>query len=562
MPQIRVRNGSQKGAIIVIEGVAPFTIGRDVRAKLQIIDKGVSREHSEIFRVGEMVFVRDLNSRNGTYVNDERIEEELLREGDIIRLGTTEIVFESGTTEQRRGDELRYEDNDIFNTSLDLKVGDLLSFEGDLGTQQSDYFRALDRAVQIMQCERNESNILERIMDLILEVVPADHLYVFMRDLTNGTFAPCAFRQKGKGATIPVSRTILSRVLTESRAILTADAMRDERFKAGDSIVMGQIRAVLCTPIQADVSRIGAQGAFYAVNIHMTEAFEQADLHFLSTLGMQLAYALEKIREERRRDAVQMRIVGRLAALMEGASTHPGFAEKVADVAVAIAAEMKLAETEIRNLRLAALLHSVGVAQALSDKPALYRPADEKPPTIFEAVAKTRELLGDIPDVQAELAPIWEAVGERYDGNGTPKGLRGKDIPIGSRILTTAEAFTRYIKSKTGKLGKKEPEVAHIRHAFIEIGNQAGEIYDMEVVRALTNAYRKGALWPIRREPKNPDIASDEETTGNLRASSGTSIGKSTSTVASAQDTDHSTSSRRRLAEDGSTESQVPAPKK
>src|SRR6185295_18349201 len=95
MPQIRVRNGKQKGKVLHLRGQDRLLIGRDNACGLQILDQGVSREHAEIFRVGEMVFIRDMGSRNGSFVNDERISEELLREGDVVRVGNTHLLFES-----------------------------------------------------------------------------------------------------------------------------------------------------------------------------------------------------------------------------------------------------------------------------------------------------------------------------------------------------------------------------------------------------------------------------------------------------------------------------------
>lgn len=571
MAQLRIRTGKQRGTIIRIEGSAPICVGRDTQAKLQIIDKGISREHAEVFRVGEMVFVRDLNSRNGTYVNDERVEEELLREGDLIRIGATELVFESGTPEQKPANELKYDENELFHASLDLQVGDLLSLENGLGTHESDYFRALDRAVHILHGEQKEQKILERLSDLIMEVVPADHLYLFLREEKNDTVVPKATRRKGSaGGTVPVSRTILRRVITESRAILTADAMSDERFKAGDSIVMGQIRAVLCAPIQADAERTGALGAVYAVNVHMTEAFEEADLHFLSTLGMQLAYALEKMRSEQRRERTFFSTIGRLVTLLERERPNKaGYAEHVARFAAAIAEEMNQKPEEIETARLAALLHAVGVAPALSDKPALYQADEEKtPPAAADAARETCEMLGDLPDIGDRLALVWKALGERYDGTGTPKGLKGKAIPAAARVVAVAEAFARFLKADTGSLGQDEPDVTHVRHAFIELGNLAGEAYDTEAVRALTAAYRNGLLWPAGKETSDLG-ATDEETTGSLRAVSG-KLPKQAQTSA-AEDSDTAPSSSEQSSgdsdkdsekvEDGTTESEIPKSK-
>ena len=44
-----------------------------------------------------MYFVRDLDSKNGTHINDQKLtDEELLREGDVIKIGTTELIIEPG----------------------------------------------------------------------------------------------------------------------------------------------------------------------------------------------------------------------------------------------------------------------------------------------------------------------------------------------------------------------------------------------------------------------------------------------------------------------------------
>src|SRR5947209_2198841 len=98
VPQIRVKSGPQKGKIIPVVGNQPIVIGREPSCSLQIVDRGVSREHAQIFRVGEMVFIRDLGSRNGCFVNEERVKEELLREGDTVRVGNTQLLFESRRT--------------------------------------------------------------------------------------------------------------------------------------------------------------------------------------------------------------------------------------------------------------------------------------------------------------------------------------------------------------------------------------------------------------------------------------------------------------------------------
>jgi EAL domain-containing protein (putative c-di-GMP-specific phosphodiesterase class I) len=66
----------------------PFIVGRDEACELKLTDKRISRRHFEIRRGGDLIWIRDLNSTNGTLVNDKRINQvELLEQGDTISIG-------------------------------------------------------------------------------------------------------------------------------------------------------------------------------------------------------------------------------------------------------------------------------------------------------------------------------------------------------------------------------------------------------------------------------------------------------------------------------------------
>src|SRR4028118_1515679 len=73
-----------------------FSIGRASDCTIPIKDRYLSRKHAEILAVGAAWVLKDLGSANGTYLNGSRVErDELLKTGDRIRLGDTEIVFET-----------------------------------------------------------------------------------------------------------------------------------------------------------------------------------------------------------------------------------------------------------------------------------------------------------------------------------------------------------------------------------------------------------------------------------------------------------------------------------
>ncbi len=72
----------------------PFVIGRGDDCDLKLIENRISRHHSEIHKSGDVLWIRDLESTNGTYVNERKIKHaELLEPGDIITIG--KFVFKA-----------------------------------------------------------------------------------------------------------------------------------------------------------------------------------------------------------------------------------------------------------------------------------------------------------------------------------------------------------------------------------------------------------------------------------------------------------------------------------
>src|SRR5688572_32653396 len=98
MATIRVKTGPNKGKLYDIQD-SPLTVGREDNQVIQILDQGVSRTHAEIFRLGGLCFVRDLNSTNGTFVNNIKVTEKALKPGDEMLIGRTIQAFEDRIVE-------------------------------------------------------------------------------------------------------------------------------------------------------------------------------------------------------------------------------------------------------------------------------------------------------------------------------------------------------------------------------------------------------------------------------------------------------------------------------
>ncbi|HON92354.1 MAG TPA: FHA domain-containing protein [Sedimentisphaerales bacterium] len=95
MASLIVVNGKQEGSYYPL-GRRTNVVGRDEALPIQILDNMVSRKHLQIRfdQATNRYFAFDMKSRNGVYVNNRRIEDEVvLQDGDIILVGMTSLLF-------------------------------------------------------------------------------------------------------------------------------------------------------------------------------------------------------------------------------------------------------------------------------------------------------------------------------------------------------------------------------------------------------------------------------------------------------------------------------------
>ena len=96
---MRIRLKKPDGTSAIFElGEKPLTIGRSPDADITILDERASRMHCGIRLWDGEYFAKDLQSKNGTYLNGEKIEMARIKPGDRIRVGATVLAVEDETT--------------------------------------------------------------------------------------------------------------------------------------------------------------------------------------------------------------------------------------------------------------------------------------------------------------------------------------------------------------------------------------------------------------------------------------------------------------------------------
>jgi pSer/pThr/pTyr-binding forkhead associated (FHA) protein len=100
---LKITEGSGKGQSMEI--TSSLTIGSRPDSDLRIEDPTVSRKHAEISRTAEGFLLQDLGSTNGTFLNGVRVDRAYLRDGAVVTVGETSMVFGAGRSQALKRDQ-------------------------------------------------------------------------------------------------------------------------------------------------------------------------------------------------------------------------------------------------------------------------------------------------------------------------------------------------------------------------------------------------------------------------------------------------------------------------
>ena len=277
-------------------------LGRETTSDLPILDVGVSRRHAELFATEHGLEIRDLGSRNGTYINGKRVTDAVASAGDRVTFGGVVLIFtqlaaapkpvvESVARFDGSSTQVHERAMPTPSQAVDAVAGRRLA--------------ALVALAQRLGRLGDLQATFDRIVDDLFEAFPADRVAVLLRQ-SDGTLDTRIARDR-QGTTIgrPVPRAIAQGVAERQVALITHDASVDTRT-AGTSVMMQSVRSALAAPLLGD-GRI-TLGVLYVDNLRDANAFTDADLDFLVAYAGIAAAAVEREQTaERLRDATRVR---------------------------------------------------------------------------------------------------------------------------------------------------------------------------------------------------------------------------------------------------------------
>jgi len=317
---LKALRGSHAGRTYEITGER-VVFGRHHSCDVVLDGAGVSRRHAQIIEKHGQYYIEDLRSRNGTYVNNARIDgRTLLRDNDLITFcdhtfrfystlpedstSITRVQPEpqraapSGERSERRGrvqpTTLQPIEDESQTTSVISAIDADVSARLRVHVNPEAKLKALLAISQTLARTLDLNEVLDRILEALFSIFPqADEGFVLLRDPESGKLRIRAsrVRHSRRDDVIRISKTIVNQAMESGKAILSANAPEDSRFSMSESIDGLRIKSMICAPLIGTDKK--PLGVIQIGTWDLRQQFSNDDLDLLVSVAAQACLAIE-----------------------------------------------------------------------------------------------------------------------------------------------------------------------------------------------------------------------------------------------------------------------------
>ncbi len=268
---------------------------------------------------------------------------------------------------------------------------------------------------------------------------------------------------------------------------IAGSALVESAVGGGGAVAFGE---TLLAGLQAEGAlvagyrgRDGRRAVAGVARLH-DERFDEAERGLLEAVTTSVGHGLERLWSEADRErlneelrATSLATAAALANAMEARDNYTaGHAQIIAELAVGVGQRIGLGTQALGDLRYAAILHDIGKI-AVSDE-ILRKPGPlttEERRVMERHVVEGERILAPVPFL-TEVGTLVRHHHERWDGDGYPDGLRGEEIPLGSRVISIADAWHAMISTRPYRRAVSHDE------ARSELERAAGAQFDPTLV--------------------------------------------------------------------------------
>jgi HD-GYP domain-containing protein (c-di-GMP phosphodiesterase class II) len=500
-----VRSGKEVGRTIALSTGQTITLGRLKGCDVVVDDEAASRRHCTITAREDVCVVTDLQSANGTFLNERRIATSELAKGDKIRIGSTVIEMMGTDLAEIPGFHsttslslVEARSNTLVQRAVDPTKLEFLSQvykrkdENELLISAQKYLTTLHKVSDILSRASSVEALFDSILSAILEVSGGDRAAILMRPAgaTGNEVDMVAVRTRDEGKApgqVMLSRTVVSDVIEKGISAFTDDALADERYVGGESIVRQKIRSVMCAPMRTTEAILGV---LYVDSLKAKE-FSEAELELLAAVGNQAGIAMHRARLMAEVERLFLDVMKAIASIIDAKDgyTHK-HSERVAAFGVRLAQQLGFDADSRAVVELSGLLHDVGkigVPDAILNKPGKLTEAEFSEMRMHPLHGA--RILSNIQSQKVvNLIPGVKYHHERWDGKGYPEGLKGEEIPLLGRLLGVADFLDALTSDRSYRKGLT------LEEALAMVVDLEGKAFDPVVVKAAVDLHARGQL--------------------------------------------------------------------
>ncbi len=288
MIKLYTMDGSDEGQSFDLNADTIY-VGRSAVNHVRIKDKFVSRKHLMIVRKGNKYFIKDLKSKNGTFVNGEAIRPGVqfqVGEGVPIVLGMSVLCLGKACLDSV----IPFLDS--IDLSREITESETVVVQDRPMTSQKN-MELIHKVSDVLMKSTDIYEILYKILDYILDLlkrVDRGVIILIHPETKEVSEVIPKSRKQGDRTHKSYSRTIVERVVRESQPIMMLDTLSEDEVDRSESMEMMRVRSVMCVPL---ISRSKIRGVIYVDSVKRPHGFRNEDLSLLTALSSSAAIAIE-----------------------------------------------------------------------------------------------------------------------------------------------------------------------------------------------------------------------------------------------------------------------------
>jgi HD-GYP domain-containing protein (c-di-GMP phosphodiesterase class II) len=525
MTQLIIERGPGKGRRIEIKAF-PATLGRDPTNSIVIDDDQSSRFHLKIKKRGRLYILEDLESRNGTYLNGDKILNSIVKNGDKILVGTTELVFATSAPDIQLASEI---------LNFDMVVAEELGLQGPIAVPE-DSKRKIQTPIRLNPLTAGNKSLADphdakKVLDHHLNLVVVDDIEEAANCLLKaiGQIAPSISRSalflwvdasrqlypiasrhysKQKRSLILSQRSLEDALARQQGIILMAENGNATKDAATNRIVLPMIhngQTICVLHLESDI----LQGSFPA-----------RELDILQALIKSSGASFDSLLLRREIDSWMIGMVETVIATIEAKDTYTvGHSERVCRYSMAIADELRLNRDLKKLLMVSSLCHDIGkigIPDSILKKASLLSADEYDEMKLHPSIGA--DIISHMPNAARFISGV-KYHHEKWDGTGYPDGLVGEEIPFFGRIVAVADVFDAMVSGRAYSGFVDESSA-------IEKICAEQDLFDPEIIKALVRAWQNGVLTQKTSTQSNSDPKkASAETTAGTRSGGNTRSG-------------------------------------